>query len=30
MFMNPPRWLKTGDRIEATIDGIGTLTNTLR
>jgi 2-keto-4-pentenoate hydratase/2-oxohepta-3-ene-1,7-dioic acid hydratase in catechol pathway len=30
MFMNPPRWLKKGDRIEATIDGIGTLTNTLR
>lgn len=30
MFMNPPRWLKKGDRVEATIDGIGTLTNTLR
>jgi 2-keto-4-pentenoate hydratase/2-oxohepta-3-ene-1,7-dioic acid hydratase in catechol pathway len=30
MFMNPPRWLKKDDRIEATIDGIGTLTNTLR
>ena len=29
MFMNPPRWLKKDDRIEATIDGIGTLTNTL-
>jgi 2-keto-4-pentenoate hydratase/2-oxohepta-3-ene-1,7-dioic acid hydratase in catechol pathway len=30
MFMNPPRWLKKGDRVEATIDGIGTLINTLR
>ena len=30
MFMNPPRWLKAGDRIEATIEGIGTLINTLR
>ncbi|HLY10611.1 MAG TPA: fumarylacetoacetate hydrolase family protein [Planctomycetota bacterium] len=30
MFMTPPRWLKKGDRIEATIDGIGTLVNTLR
>ena len=29
MFMNPPRWLKKGDRVEATIDGIGTLTNTV-
>jgi len=27
MFMNPPRWLKKGDRIEATIEGIGTLYN---
>jgi len=30
MFMNPPRWLKKDDRVEATIEGIGTLTNTLR
>ena len=30
MFMNPPRWLKKDDRIEATIEGIGTLTNTLQ
>jgi 2-keto-4-pentenoate hydratase/2-oxohepta-3-ene-1,7-dioic acid hydratase in catechol pathway len=29
-FMNPPRWLKPGDRVEATVDGIGTLANTVR
>jgi 2-keto-4-pentenoate hydratase/2-oxohepta-3-ene-1,7-dioic acid hydratase in catechol pathway len=29
MFMNPPRWLKTGDRVEATVEGIGTLYNTV-
>jgi 2-keto-4-pentenoate hydratase/2-oxohepta-3-ene-1,7-dioic acid hydratase in catechol pathway len=27
MFMTPPRWLKKGDRVEATIGGIGTLGN---
>jgi len=27
MFMTPPRWLQKGDRVEATIEGIGTLTN---
>jgi 2-keto-4-pentenoate hydratase/2-oxohepta-3-ene-1,7-dioic acid hydratase in catechol pathway len=27
MFMTPPRWLRKGDRVEATIEGIGTLTN---
>jgi len=27
MFMTPPRWLKKGDRVEATIEGIGTLEN---
>lgn len=27
VFMTPPRWLKKGDRVEATIDGIGTLGN---
>ena len=30
MFMTPPRWLKKGDRVEATIDGIGTLQNTVQ
>jgi 2-keto-4-pentenoate hydratase/2-oxohepta-3-ene-1,7-dioic acid hydratase in catechol pathway len=30
MFMTPPRWLKAGDRVEASIEGIGTLTNSLR
>jgi 2-keto-4-pentenoate hydratase/2-oxohepta-3-ene-1,7-dioic acid hydratase in catechol pathway len=30
MFMTPPCWLKKDDRIEATIEGIGTLTNTLQ
>lgn len=30
MFMTPPRWLKKGDRVEATIDGIGTLANTVQ
>ena len=29
MFMTPPRWLKKGDRVEATIGGIGTLENTV-
>ena len=27
MFMNPPRWLKKGDVVEAAVDGIGTLRN---
>ena len=27
MFMTPPRWLRKGDRVEATIEGIGTLSN---
>ena len=27
MFMTPPRWLKKGDRVEASIAGIGTLFN---
>jgi 2-keto-4-pentenoate hydratase/2-oxohepta-3-ene-1,7-dioic acid hydratase in catechol pathway len=27
MFMTPPRWLRKGDRVEATIAGIGTLAN---
>jgi 2-keto-4-pentenoate hydratase/2-oxohepta-3-ene-1,7-dioic acid hydratase in catechol pathway len=27
MFMTPPRWLKKGDRVEAAIEGIGTLVN---
>lgn len=27
MFMTPPRWLRKGDRVEATIEGIGTLAN---
>ena len=27
MFMTPPRWLRKGDRVEATIEGIGTLEN---
>ncbi len=27
MFMTPPRWLRKGDRVEATIAGIGTLRN---
>ena len=30
MFMTPPRWLKKGDRVEATIEGIGTLANSVR
>ena len=30
MFMTPPRWLKKGDRVEATIEGIGTLSNPVR
>ena len=30
MFMTPPRWLKKGDRVEATIEGIGTLANPVR
>ena len=29
MFMTPPRWLRKGDRVEATIEGIGTLENTV-
>ncbi len=29
MFMTPPRWLKKGDRVEATIGGIGTLENSV-
>jgi 2-keto-4-pentenoate hydratase/2-oxohepta-3-ene-1,7-dioic acid hydratase in catechol pathway len=27
MFMTPPRWLRKGDTVEASIEGIGTLTN---
>jgi 2,4-diketo-3-deoxy-L-fuconate hydrolase len=27
MFMTPPRWLRKGDRVEAAIEGIGTLAN---
>ena len=27
MFMTPPRWLRKGDRVEASIEGIGTLAN---
>jgi 2-keto-4-pentenoate hydratase/2-oxohepta-3-ene-1,7-dioic acid hydratase in catechol pathway len=27
MFMTPPRWLRKGDRVRATIEGIGTLEN---
>jgi len=30
MFMTPPRWLRKGDRVEATIEGIGTLVNPVR
>lgn len=30
MFMDPPRWLRAGDRVEATIEGIGTLFNPVR
>jgi acylpyruvate hydrolase len=30
MFMNPPCWLKKDDRVEASIEGIGSLGNTLR
>jgi len=30
MFMTPPRWLQKGDKVEATIDGIGTLVNTVK
>jgi 2-keto-4-pentenoate hydratase/2-oxohepta-3-ene-1,7-dioic acid hydratase in catechol pathway len=30
MFMTPPRWLRKGDRVEATIEGIGTLANPVR
>jgi 2-keto-4-pentenoate hydratase/2-oxohepta-3-ene-1,7-dioic acid hydratase in catechol pathway len=30
MSMTPPRWLKKGDRVEASIEGIGTLVNTLK
>ncbi len=30
VFMTPPRWLKKGDRVEATIEGIGTLANTVK
>jgi len=30
MFMTPPRWLRKGDRVEASIGGIGTLSNTVR
>jgi len=30
MFMTPPRWLKKGDRVEATIEGIGTLVNSVQ
>jgi acylpyruvate hydrolase len=29
VFMTPPRWLRKGDRVEATIEGIGTLANTV-
>jgi 2-keto-4-pentenoate hydratase/2-oxohepta-3-ene-1,7-dioic acid hydratase in catechol pathway len=29
MFMTPPRWLRKGDRVEATIEGLGTLSNTV-
>ena len=27
MAANPPRWLKPGDRVSITIEGIGTLSN---
>jgi 2-keto-4-pentenoate hydratase/2-oxohepta-3-ene-1,7-dioic acid hydratase in catechol pathway len=27
MAANPPRWLKPGDQVEITIEGIGTLSN---
>jgi 2-keto-4-pentenoate hydratase/2-oxohepta-3-ene-1,7-dioic acid hydratase in catechol pathway len=27
MAADPPRWLKAGDRVEVTIEGIGTLSN---
>jgi len=27
MAANPPRWLKPGDQVEITIEGIGTLRN---
>jgi 2-keto-4-pentenoate hydratase/2-oxohepta-3-ene-1,7-dioic acid hydratase in catechol pathway len=30
MFMTPPRWLKPGDRVQATIDGIGDLPNVVK
>jgi len=30
MFMTPPRWLRKGDRVEATIEGIGTLANPVK
>jgi 2-keto-4-pentenoate hydratase/2-oxohepta-3-ene-1,7-dioic acid hydratase in catechol pathway len=30
MFMTPPRWLRKGDRVEATIEGIGTLDNVVK
>ncbi len=30
VFMTPPRWLRSGDRVEATIEGIGTLANTVK
>jgi 2-keto-4-pentenoate hydratase/2-oxohepta-3-ene-1,7-dioic acid hydratase in catechol pathway len=29
VFMTPPRWLRKGDRVEASIEGIGTLCNTV-
>jgi 2-keto-4-pentenoate hydratase/2-oxohepta-3-ene-1,7-dioic acid hydratase in catechol pathway len=28
--MTPPRWLKKGDRVEAAIEGIGTLVNPVK
>jgi 2-keto-4-pentenoate hydratase/2-oxohepta-3-ene-1,7-dioic acid hydratase in catechol pathway len=30
MFMTPPRWLRKGDKVEATIEGIGTLVNPVK
>lgn len=30
MFMTPPRWLRKGDRVEASIEGIGTLANPVK
>jgi 2-keto-4-pentenoate hydratase/2-oxohepta-3-ene-1,7-dioic acid hydratase in catechol pathway len=29
MFMTPPRWLRRGDRVDASIEGIGTLSNSV-